>query len=27
MKNELRLDAAIDQLKNETTFSKDLIEN
>jgi len=26
-KNELRLDAAIDQLKNETTFSKDLIEN
>lgn len=26
-KNELRLDSAIDKLKNGTTFSKDLIEN
>ena len=26
-KNELRLDAAIDKLKNGTTFKKDLIEN
>ncbi|AUS07166.1 type II toxin-antitoxin system Phd/YefM family antitoxin [Pseudotamlana carrageenivorans] len=26
-KNELRLDSAIDKLKNGTTFSKDLIES
>lgn len=26
-KNELRLDSAIDKLKNETTFTKDLIED
>lgn len=26
-KNELRLDSAIDKLKNGTTFNKDLIEN
>jgi len=26
-KNELRLDSAIDKLKNEKTFSQDLIEN
>lgn len=26
-KNELRLDAAIDKLKNGTTFNKDLIED
>ena len=26
-KNELRLDAAIDKLKNGETFNKDLIEN
>lgn len=26
-KNELRLDAAINKLKNGTTFNKDLIEN
>lgn len=26
-KNELRLDAAIEKLKNETSFSKDLIED
>lgn len=26
-KNELRLDSAIDKLKNGTTFSKELIEN
>lgn len=26
-KNELRLDSAIDKLKNEITFNKELIEN
>ena len=26
-KNELRLDSAIDKLKNEKTFTQDLIEN
>lgn len=26
-KNELRLDSAIDKIKNGTTFEKDLIEN
>lgn len=26
-KNELRLDSAIDKIKNGTTFNKDLIEN
>ena len=26
-KNELRLDAAVEKLKNGTTFNKDLIEN
>lgn len=26
-KNELRLDSAIDKIKNGTTFDKDLIEN
>ena len=26
-KNELRLDSAIDKLKNGTTFNKDLLEN
>ena len=26
-KNELRLDSAIDKLKNGTTFNKDLVEN